>query len=251
MPAFAITIHKSQGLSLQTAIVDAGPTTFGPGMIYVGLSRITTLHGLHLVDLDRTKIVSDNKAITEYNRLRQLYTPHLGDIGAEGGSQNINQHVVRDHDGDIGAAGDTSQDICEHAVTNHDDGDIGVAENTSPDICDHAVTDHDGDIGAAGDTSPDICQHTVTNHDDDDESSATASSQHAGINSTFTFQSCEIESLTQFHQQQICNRLNLQLFNRMPRCMTTSHSEITRHLKNAIYKQTHTYTDIYITYQWI
>ena len=29
--AFAVTVHKSQGLSLETAIVDAGPATFGPG----------------------------------------------------------------------------------------------------------------------------------------------------------------------------------------------------------------------------
>jgi len=50
MPAFAITIHKCQGLSLQTAILDAGPATFGPGMIYVGLSRVTSLRGLHLID---------------------------------------------------------------------------------------------------------------------------------------------------------------------------------------------------------
>ena len=32
--AFAITIHKSQGLSLQCAIVDAGSRCFSPGMIY-------------------------------------------------------------------------------------------------------------------------------------------------------------------------------------------------------------------------
>jgi len=69
--------------SLQTAIVDAGPVIFGPGMIYVGLSRVTTPGGLHLVDLDRAKIVCDNKAIRKYNRLWQLYTPHHGDIRAE------------------------------------------------------------------------------------------------------------------------------------------------------------------------
>jgi len=80
MLAFAITIHKSQGLSLQTAIVDAGPATFGPGMIYVGLSRVTKLSGLHLIDLNRVKITCDLKAIDEYNRLRQLYMPHLGDL---------------------------------------------------------------------------------------------------------------------------------------------------------------------------
>jgi len=57
MPAFAKTIHESQGLSLQTAIVDAVPVTVGPKMIYIGLSCVSTPRGLHLVDLDRAKIV--------------------------------------------------------------------------------------------------------------------------------------------------------------------------------------------------
>ena len=47
MLAFAITIHKSQGLSLQSAIIDAGAPTFGCGMTYVALSRVTSLLGLH------------------------------------------------------------------------------------------------------------------------------------------------------------------------------------------------------------
>jgi len=80
MLAFALTIHKAQGLSVKTAIVDAGSTCFGRGMVYVALSRVTTLSGLHLIELDRSKIVCDKKAVTEYNRLRQRYTPHLGNI---------------------------------------------------------------------------------------------------------------------------------------------------------------------------
>ena len=74
MPAFGITIHKAQGLSLSSVIVDAGASIFGCGMIYVALSRVTSLSGLHLIDLDRTKIQCDKKAIQEYSR---LYTVSL------------------------------------------------------------------------------------------------------------------------------------------------------------------------------
>ena len=80
MLAFAITIHKSQGLSLKSAIVDAGANTFGSGMMYVALSRVTSLRGLHLIDFDCSKLKSDNKAIAEYNRLRTTYQPHLGTL---------------------------------------------------------------------------------------------------------------------------------------------------------------------------
>jgi len=71
MLAFALTVHKAQGLSLRTAIVDAGAQCFGTGMIYVALSRVTTLNGLHLIDLDKGKIKCDEKAAAEYQRLRE------------------------------------------------------------------------------------------------------------------------------------------------------------------------------------
>jgi len=88
MLAFAITIHKSQGLSLKTAIVDVGQNSFGSGMTYVALSRVTSLNGLHLIDIARQKIIANRTALTEYNRLRTLYTPHLGCLPMPKKSQN-------------------------------------------------------------------------------------------------------------------------------------------------------------------
>ncbi|GAA1794479.1 ATP-dependent DNA helicase [Agromyces lapidis] len=46
--AWAVTIHKSQGASYDTAIVDLGPRVFSPGQTYVALSRLTSLEGLYL-----------------------------------------------------------------------------------------------------------------------------------------------------------------------------------------------------------
>lgn len=45
--AWAITIHKSQGLTFEKAIIDAGQA-FAPGQVYVALSRCTSLNGLVL-----------------------------------------------------------------------------------------------------------------------------------------------------------------------------------------------------------
>jgi hypothetical protein len=45
--AWAVTIHKSQGLTFEKAIVDAG-ASFAAGQVYVALSRLTSLGGLVL-----------------------------------------------------------------------------------------------------------------------------------------------------------------------------------------------------------
>lgn len=45
--AWAITIHKSQGLTFEKAIIDAGES-FSPGQVYVALSRMTDLSGMVL-----------------------------------------------------------------------------------------------------------------------------------------------------------------------------------------------------------
>ncbi|HLU64242.1 MAG TPA: AAA family ATPase [Protaetiibacter sp.] len=60
--AWAVTIHKSQGKSYDSAIVDLGQRSFAPGQTYVALSRLTSLDGLYLTRPLRPSdiIVDDN-----------------------------------------------------------------------------------------------------------------------------------------------------------------------------------------------
>ena len=46
--AWAITIHKSQGLTFEKAVIDAGKA-FAPGQVYVALSRCTSIEGIVLL----------------------------------------------------------------------------------------------------------------------------------------------------------------------------------------------------------
>jgi ATP-dependent exoDNAse (exonuclease V) alpha subunit len=48
MPAWAITIHKAQGLTLEDVRVDLGGGAFASGQAYVALSRARTIEGLSL-----------------------------------------------------------------------------------------------------------------------------------------------------------------------------------------------------------
>lgn len=61
--AWGITIHKSQGLSFDKAIIDAGEA-FAPGQVYVALSRCTNIEGLVLRSRIReSSLYSDNEII--------------------------------------------------------------------------------------------------------------------------------------------------------------------------------------------
>jgi ATP-dependent DNA helicase PIF1 len=46
--AWAVTIHKAQGKTLDAAVIDLGPRAFAPGQTYVAFSRLTSLDGLYL-----------------------------------------------------------------------------------------------------------------------------------------------------------------------------------------------------------
>ena len=66
--AWAITIHKAQGVSLDMAQIDAGSNIFECGQTYVALSRIKSLDGLYLTDFNPQKI-KVNKKVQEYYKL--------------------------------------------------------------------------------------------------------------------------------------------------------------------------------------
>lgn len=80
--AWAITIHKSQGLTFERAIIGAN-TSFAHGQVYVALSRCKTLEGMVLASpLSYDSVINDDsiyrfnrqmeKSFPDQNRLNQL-----------------------------------------------------------------------------------------------------------------------------------------------------------------------------------
>ena len=56
VPAWAVTIHKSQGQTLDCAEIDLGDRIFTDGQAYVALSRVKSLDGLFLRSFKRSAI---------------------------------------------------------------------------------------------------------------------------------------------------------------------------------------------------
>lgn len=65
--AWAITIHKSQGLTFTKAILDAG-ASFAPGQVYVALSRLTSLEGLVLHSRIGMSTIFTDERIHEFSK---------------------------------------------------------------------------------------------------------------------------------------------------------------------------------------
>lgn len=67
--AYANTIHKMQGATLDCALIDVGPSTFEVGQAYVALSRVKDLESLYIYDLDPFAFKSHKKVVDFYKSL--------------------------------------------------------------------------------------------------------------------------------------------------------------------------------------
>lgn len=69
--AWALTIHKAQGATLDVAEIDAGSGIFECGQTYVALSRVKSLEGLYLTSFDANKIRIHRKVQEFYQLLKE------------------------------------------------------------------------------------------------------------------------------------------------------------------------------------
>jgi ATP-dependent DNA helicase PIF1 len=70
--SWALTIHKSQGATLDAAEIDVGSGIFECGQTYVALSRVKSLEGLYLTSFD-AKRIRINKKVKEFYESLRLY----------------------------------------------------------------------------------------------------------------------------------------------------------------------------------
>ena len=67
---YAITIHKSQGATLEKLNLELGTGCFAHGQLYVALSRSTTLNGINISNpISQSDLIIDSKVKNFYKEL--------------------------------------------------------------------------------------------------------------------------------------------------------------------------------------
>ncbi len=94
--AWAITIHKSQGLTFDKAVIDVS-SAFAPGQIYVALSRLTGLSGLVLSESLPSSPPKQEAMLTEFASTRQPYTALLDSL-VKDAKAYLNRELLRAYD---------------------------------------------------------------------------------------------------------------------------------------------------------
>lgn len=69
--AYGITIHKSQGMTLDKLVVDCS-RIFERGQAYVAMSRVKTLDGLYIKSFSKEKVMVDSKVADFYSDLKEV-----------------------------------------------------------------------------------------------------------------------------------------------------------------------------------
>jgi ATP-dependent DNA helicase PIF1 len=75
VPAYGLTVHKAQGMTLKVVNIDGSRVNFVPGHVYVALSRVQTLGGLRLRNPEGFHAFTEPTVLDYYRNARRFAEP--------------------------------------------------------------------------------------------------------------------------------------------------------------------------------
>jgi len=90
--AFALTVHKTQSLSLPRITLSLDSSLFSTGQAYTALSRGTTLAGLSIAHLDHNAFIVDQNAVKECELLKQRWRRYITARDSRRANSNFNRN---------------------------------------------------------------------------------------------------------------------------------------------------------------
>ena len=75
--AFALTVHKTQGLTLSHITLFLDESIFAKGQVYIAMSQVPSWDKLQITSFDINSIKSDKCVLKEYERLEKLYNKKI------------------------------------------------------------------------------------------------------------------------------------------------------------------------------
>lgn len=124
--AWSVTIHKSQGMTFDKAIVDARKA-FAPGLVYVALSRCRTLEGLTLTSRIKEEDVYINQHVIDYLRNAE----HISDVIQDTEDEALSIYILADNGKTITGCTIEASDIIELPKTVNRIKDDAFKDNTN------------------------------------------------------------------------------------------------------------------------
>ena len=91
--AWAITIHKSQGLTFERAVIDA-QSAFAHGQVYVALSRCKTFEGIVLRSKIENRSVKTDRVVSNYSEKAEKNPPTQNHL--EKAEQDYQKYLVKE-----------------------------------------------------------------------------------------------------------------------------------------------------------
>lgn len=91
--AWACTVHKSQGATIDCVICDLGPSIFANAQAYVALSRVRNIEGLYLSEFEMKSIKADQEALAFLKSQNAEYRAETIEIEDEVASEEIEDEV--------------------------------------------------------------------------------------------------------------------------------------------------------------